>query len=120
SSPTYVATSPVRAPVAGRCTVVPYGIDVSRFGQANPSEVAAIRRQYGPRLILFVGQLRYYKGVDYLIRAMARVNGRVLLAGAESSGRQAEMETLAHSLGVADRVVFIGQQEQSLPALYHA
>ena len=71
TSPPYVTGSPFLAPLAARCTVVPYGIDLDRFEQADPVEVAVIRRKYGPRLILFVGQLRYYKGVDYLIRAMA-------------------------------------------------
>jgi glycosyltransferase involved in cell wall biosynthesis len=120
TSPPYVSSSTFLAPLAERCTVVPYGIDVARFEDADSVEVAALRQRHGPRLILFVGQLRYYKGVDYLIRAMSHVDGRVLLAGAESSRRQAELESLARSVGVADRVVFMGQQEQSLPALYHA
>jgi glycosyltransferase involved in cell wall biosynthesis len=120
TSPPYVASSPFLAPLAERCTVVPYGIDVARFERVEPSRVAAIRQRYGPRLILFVGQLRYYKGVDYLIRAMPHVVGRALLAGGESSQRQAELEALARSLGVGDRVAFLGQQDEALPALYHA
>jgi len=120
TSPPYVTSSPFLASLAERCTVVPYGIDAAQFERADPSEVAVIRRRYGPRLILFVGQLRYYKGVDYLIRAMAQVDGRALLAGGESSRPQAELEGLARSVGVADRVVFLGQQEQALPTLYHA
>src|SRR5258708_24740910 len=51
---------------------------------------------------------------------MPQVNGRALLAGGESTWRQAELEQLAHQLGVADRVVFLGQQERALPALYQA
>ena len=43
-----------------------------------------------------------------------------MLAGGESSQRQAELEALAQSLGVANRVVFLGQQDAALPALYHA
>ncbi|MEP7357120.1 MAG: glycosyltransferase [Anaerolineales bacterium] len=120
TSPPYVTSSPFLAPLAGHCTVIPYGIDVAHFAQADSAEVAAIRQRYGPRLILFVGQLRYYKGVDYLIRAMPSVDGCVLLAGGESSQRQAELEALARSLGVAERVIFMGQQTAALPALYHA
>ncbi len=120
TSPPYISSSPFLGPLAARCTVVPYGIDVAHFEHANPAEVAAIRQRYGPRLILFVGQLRYYKGVDYLIRAMPHVDGLALLAGGANSRRHAELEALARSVGVAERVVFLGQQEQSLPALYHA
>ncbi len=120
TSPRYVETSPFLAPLAGRCTVIPYGIETSRFENADTQEAAAIRAKYGERLVLFVGQLRYYKGVEYLIRAMPQVEGRALLAGGESSWRQAELVQLAAALGVADRVVFLGQQESALPALYQA
>src|SRR5688500_8202768 len=54
TSPPYVASSPFLAPLAERCTVVPYGIDVARFERVEPSKVAAIRQRFGPRLILFV------------------------------------------------------------------
>lgn len=120
TSPRYVETSPFLSPLADRCTIIPYGIDTARFERADPAQVAAIRAKYGERLVLFVGLLRYYKGVEYLIRAMAAVDGRALLAGGESSRRQGELEALAQSLGVAERVVFLGPQEQALPALYHA
>ena len=120
TSPRYVETSPYLAPLAARCTVIPYGIETSRFATSHVEEAAAIRAQYGPRLILFVGQLRYYKGVEYLIQAMPQVDGRALLAGGESTWRQAELAQLAARLGVSDRVVFLGQQESALPALYQA
>jgi rhamnosyl/mannosyltransferase len=121
TSPRYVETSAFLAPLADRCTVIPYGIDAERFLAADPAAVAAIRAQHPGPLVLFVGQLRYYKGVDYLIRALAGVPGaRALLAGGESSRRKAELEALAQSVGVAERIVFLGQQDAALPALYHA
>jgi glycosyltransferase involved in cell wall biosynthesis len=120
TSPPYITSSPFLAPLADRCTVVPYGIELARFEHANEVEAAAIRERYGSRLVLFVGQLRYYKGVDFLIQAMKSVDGRLLLAGGESSQRQADLESIAQSLGIADRVVFLGQQEKALPALYRA
>jgi len=121
TSPRYVEVSPFLSAVAQRCTVIPFGIDVSRFQQADPARVAAIRARYGQRLILFVGHLRYYKGVDFLIQALPAIDGRVLLAGGEGGPRQAALEGLARSLGVADRVSFLGRQaEPDLAALYQA
>lgn len=122
TSPRYVETSPFLRPLAERCTVVPYGIQSERFAQADPAAVAAIRQAHGGvPLLLFVGQLRYYKGVEFLIRAMRHVPGAlVLLAGGESSARRAALESLAQTEGVAERVVFLGEQDEQLPALYHA
>ena len=119
TSPRYIETSPFLAPLAARCTVIPFGIVAGPFEAGHAEAADAIRARYGARLILFVGRLRYYKGVEYLIQAMTQVDGRVLLAGGESSWRQAELEHLAVKLGVADRVTFLGQQDD-LPALYQA
>jgi glycosyltransferase involved in cell wall biosynthesis len=120
TSPRYVETSPFLRPLAARCTVVPYGIDVGAFAEADPAAVAAIRAEHGSPLVLFVGQLRYYKGVEYLLRAMAAVNARAVIVGGESSRRRSELAALAGALGVAERVRFVGPQDQALPAYYHA
>ena len=58
----YVETSVYLQPVAAKCTVVPLGIDLSRFAAAEPSKVDAIRKAHGQPLLVFVGRLRYYKG----------------------------------------------------------
>ena len=82
--------------------------------------MARIRAQYGSPLILFVGQLRYYKGVENLIRAMTQLPGRALLIGSETTTRRTELDSLVRELGVADRVVFLGEHDADLPAYYHA
>ena len=52
-------------------------------------------------------------------RAASHEVRRALLAGSESTWRQAELEQLAAKLGVTERVTFLGQQD-GLPALYQA
>ena len=120
TSPRYAQTSPFLAPHLNKVAVIPYGIDVTHFASADPAQVAQIRAQYGSPLILFVGQLRYYKGVENLIRAMAQLSGRALFIGGETTTRRAELDRLAQELGVVDRVVFLGEKEADLPAYYHA
>jgi rhamnosyl/mannosyltransferase len=120
-SPPYVQTSPFLAPLAERCTVIPYGIEPERFAQADPAAVAALRAQYPGPLLLFVGQLRYYKGIEVLLQAMTHLpQATALLVGGGSSQRRAELTALARSLGVGDRVHFLGQQNRELSPLYHA
>ena len=120
TSPRYVNTSPYLAPRAQKCSVIPYGIDVARFMNADPDQVQRIRAQYGTPLILFVGQLRYYKGVEFLIRAMTHVPGHALLIGGETTTRRVELENIARELGVADRVILLGEKDTERPAFYHA
>ncbi|NTV65399.1 MAG: glycosyltransferase, partial [Oscillochloris sp.] len=119
-SPAYIHSSRFLAPLAAKCTVVPHGIDLARFAQPDPAQVAAIRARYPGPLTLFVGRLRYYKGVEQLVRAMAHTPGSALIIGADATVRRADLEQLAHALGVAERVHFLVVDDAQLPSYYHA
>jgi glycosyltransferase involved in cell wall biosynthesis len=119
TSPNYMTTSTVLARYQERCHVVPLGIPIENFDQCDPNAVAAIRQQYGERLIISVGRLVYYKGFEYLIRAMTRIQGKLLIVG-EGPLRN-KLGALASELGVAERVVFLGKiDHHRLVACYHA
>jgi glycosyltransferase involved in cell wall biosynthesis len=104
TSPDYRRTSPVLARYLDRCHVIPYGIAVEEFEQCDQSAVAKLRQQYGSRLVISVGRLVYYKGFEYLIRAMAQVQGKLLIVG--DGPLRGKLEQLARDLGIADRVIF--------------
>ncbi|MGH9914982.1 MAG: glycosyltransferase, partial [Pyrinomonadaceae bacterium] len=70
TSPNYLATSPYLQAHQSRCHVIPYGIPIEQFQRCDGSRVAALHEKYGRRLIICVGRLVYYKGFEYLIRAM--------------------------------------------------
>jgi glycosyltransferase involved in cell wall biosynthesis len=119
TSPDYLRTSPILASYQDRCHVIPFGIALERFERCDPAEVAKIHRQHGERLILSVGRLVYYKGFEHLIRAMARVRGKLLIVG--DGPLRSKLENLMHEVGVAGKVVFAGaiRDEQMVPH-YHA
>ncbi len=106
SSQDYIESSPILSEHRARCAVVPLGTDLNGPQPADDASVRALRAQYGPRIVLSVGRLVYYKGFDYLIRAMARIDGRLLIAG--DGPLRSELEQLAASSGVRDKVVFLG------------
>jgi len=119
SSPNYVRTSPYLSRLSDKCTVIPLGIDVERFRHADEELVTDIRRRYGTPLIFFVGRLRYYKGLQYLIRAMAQIPARLLIGGI--GPMQHEWEAEVQKLGLGEKIVFMGEvPDAHLPALYHA
>lgn len=119
TSPNYLRSSRVLARYQDRCHVIPLGIPIQDFDHCEPDAAAAIREQYGDRLIVSVGRLVYYKGFEYLIRAMARVPGKLLIVG--EGPLRAKLGALASELGVDERVVFLGKVDhQLLVACYHA
>ncbi len=117
TSPNYVRTSPYLARVASKCEVVPLGIDVDAFSNPDPKQIARIRQRWGSPLLLFVGRLRYYKGLDYLIRSMQQLDVPLLVVG--SGPMEQRWKSLARRCGVADRVHFLGHvDDRELPAYY--
>jgi len=119
SSPDYIETSPVLQRFSERCHVIPYGVSVKHFMRPDADAVARQSERYGSRLILSVGRLVYYKGFEYLIRAMAKVNGKLLLVG--KGPLRPALEKLAGECGVSDRVLFLGDlDDEQLRCCYHA
>jgi len=69
-------------------------------------------------LLLFVGRLRYYKGLDSLIRALPRLQARLLVVG--TGPMEEEWKALAEDTGVSDKIAWLGEvPDADLPAFYH-
>lgn len=92
-------------------TVIPNGIDVERFANADP---VARERLY----LLSVGRLEEYKGVQHLLRALPELPEYELLVAGSGPYRE-KLERVTRELGVEDRVEFLGYvDEDALPGLY--
>lgn len=120
SSQAYLESSKVLLGFRHKCTVIPYGIDQFHLQVADPVGVAAIRARYGAGpLLLFVGVLRYYKGLQYLLEAMLQVDATLLIVGDGPQG--AMLRQQASQLGLQNRVFFCGRvSDGALPAYYQA
>jgi rhamnosyl/mannosyltransferase len=117
TSPDYVASSAILS-IRRVCHVIPYGIRPERFA-APSSAIVELRRQHGPRIVLAVGRLIYYKGFNYLLRAMTLIDGKLILIG--DGPLRARLEHQAAESGLRDRVFFAGELDNSkLAPYYHA
>lgn len=102
--------------------VVPLGIDPIPFvNTENAQQLATqIRSNYGNRpLILFIGRLVYYKGVDILIKAVEKLDATLLIIG--DGPLEQNLRLLARDLRIETKVHFISSvSDKLLPAYYHA
>src|SRR5205823_14309731 len=62
TSRNYAESSPVLRQFRDLCHVIPYGIATERLAIGDRAMIAGLKRQYGPRIVLAVGRLVYYKG----------------------------------------------------------
>ncbi|MFH8488384.1 glycosyltransferase [Streptomyces longisporoflavus] len=96
-----------------RIHVVPNGIDVERFRFDLRARITARRRlglPDGAFVVGGVGRLAPGKRFDVLLHALAALPGDVRLLLVGGGPEEAGLRTRAARLGVADRVVFAGEQ----------
>lgn len=125
TSANYIASSPWLHPRSHRCTVSPLSVDVVRFASPDKSAVSALRSRYGGDgavpLLLFVGKLRYYKGLHFLFEALRLMHAQARLLLVGSGPEEARLRDLARSLHIDGRVYFLGAvSDEELPSLYGA
>jgi rhamnosyl/mannosyltransferase len=120
TSASYAAGSGVLRRFSHKTTVIPLGIDISRFQtQAARSEAKAIRSRHGAPLILFVGRLVYYKGLPTLLEAMPGLEARLLIIG--QGPLEASLRAQVESLGLGGKVDFLKvPREESVAPYLHA
>ncbi|MBL7048840.1 MAG: glycosyltransferase [Nitrospira sp.] len=95
------------------------GVDVSEIDEASVSiEKLEELENENYYIIGYIGQIIYRKGLDILLKAVAKINTidwRLILIG-EGEQRD-ELELLASSLNISDRVMFLGFRADRLSLL---
>ena len=89
--------------------VVPIGINDPKLLIKNlgDSESSVDRKS---RSIIFVGRLVRYKGVEFLLRSLAKTEGHLTIVGEGPEGSY--LRSLAKKLQVQDRVNFLGSMDK--------
>ncbi|MDZ7618786.1 MAG: glycosyltransferase [Patescibacteria group bacterium] len=107
---------------AGKLTVIPNGIDLSRFPASVRADLAPLGIPSGARVVACVGRLVKQKGQEWLIRStrqwLAEVAGTHLLLVGDGPDR-ARLEACAARAGLADRIHFAGFRSD-VPAILAA
>lgn len=105
TSPNYMASSPVLGRFRDKTRVITYGLDKATYPEPDPSLIDKWRAEVGDRFFLFVGVLRYYKGLHILLDAVANSDYPVVIVGAGPIER--ELKEHAQRLGLK-HVKFVG------------
>jgi len=105
TSPTYLESSAPLQAFHSKCHVIPLGLDPGELPGATAPDEPPGGHDHRQLRVLAVGRLTYYKGFEYLIRAMAQCEGVELnLVG--SGEQQAKLRALTATLNLQQRVRF--------------
>ncbi|KGF80388.1 glycosyl transferase family 1 [Massilia sp. JS1662] len=105
TSPNYLASSAVLDRYRDKTRVITFGLDKSSYPEPDQARLDHWRARVGPKFFLFVGVLRYYKGLHILLDAVAGTDYPVVIVGAGPI--EAELKAHAERLGLT-RVQFVG------------
>lgn len=94
-----------------KLTVIPNGVDVAKFRDAQPADGASLGLPTGRRYFISIGRLDHQKGFDWLLPQLPRIFAEwpeydLLLVG--EGTERGSLQAQATELGIQDRVHFLG------------
>jgi glycosyltransferase involved in cell wall biosynthesis len=121
ASPSHIDNSPYLKRHKDKCAVIPFGIDTGRFRLTGTIQkrVDDIRSKYGTRIVLSIGRLVYYKGLEHLINAMKNIDACLLIVG--DGYLKNDLEKMVCDLKIGRKIKFLGTiDNDEVAACYHA
>lgn len=82
TSPNYLASSDVLNSFSHKVRVIPIGLDKSTYPNPSQDRLKYWQNRAGKRFFLFVGLLRYYKGLHILMEAAKGLDYPIFIIGA--------------------------------------
>lgn len=105
TSPAYAESSKILQDYRDKLEIIPLGLDEAAFPEPTAEEMDAVRARFGQDYFLFIGVLRYYKGLDTLLDAVQQTQLQVVIVGDGPEGRR--LRALARTRGLRN-VQFAG------------
>ena len=106
TSPNYLATSDVLVKFKNNVSVIPIGLDKSTYPVPSSAKLTYWRERLCPKFFLFVGVIRYYKGLHTLMEAAQGTDFPIVIVGAGPI--EDELRAQGARLGLRN-VIFLGQ-----------
>ncbi|WP_283099647.1 glycosyltransferase family 4 protein [Pseudomonas sp. MWU12-2037] len=106
SSPNYAQSSRVLTGFKEKVSIVPYGLDRATYPEPSVEKLEEWKKQVGEKFFLFVGALRYYKGIHFLLAAAEKTRLPVVIVGGGMLEEELKAKAQASAL---DNVYFVGK-----------
>jgi len=111
--------SPILRRFRDKCKIIPHGIDLNKFllTPEVTKEVGEIKQKFSSPIILFVGRLVYFKGLEYLLKAMIKIEARLLIIG--DGPLKERLKKITHHLRIFHKISWLGKIDNEKLAPYY-
>ncbi|CNK94661.1 WbcW protein [Yersinia enterocolitica] len=106
TSPNYLATSSILAKYSHKVNVIPIGLDKSTYPVPSQEKLDYWHKMVGSKFFLFIGVIRYYKGLHILMEAAQGTDYPIVIVGAGPI--EMELKAQANRLKLRN-IYFLGQ-----------
>ena len=105
TSQNYFKSSIYLSRYKNKIRVIPIGIDLNTYPEINEKIISKYKKQFKEPFFLFVGALRYYKGLEFALKAIQNTNYKFVIAG--DGDNKSKLVKLANNLKL-DNITFLG------------
>ena len=117
TSPNYFVSSDVLQRFSNKVSIIPIGINSKEYDNVNFKRLDFWRSCFSKPFFLFVGAMRYYKGLHLALEAVAGTDIQIVIAGI--SGVEKDLKAQAASLHLKN-ICFLGLvSDEDKVALLH-
>jgi len=112
TSPQYAKSSVVLNEWAHKVEIVPIGLNYNTYPLASSERLSYWRSVVGEGFFLFVGALRYYKGLNYLLKAAEGSGLSIVIAGSGPLERALRSEIRNKMLSSVSMVGSVSEEDK--------
>jgi rhamnosyl/mannosyltransferase len=109
TSPNYLSSSKILKKFSDKVSVIPIGIDYSLYPIPTINTIEKWSKKFEMPFFLFVGVLRYYKGLHVLLDAIHNTNLNVVIVGSGPTERELLLKAKKLNL---NNVHFLGELDE--------
>ena len=118
TSPNYFVTSTNLQKYASKVSIINIGLDAKNYEVVDSERLNYWRRRFPKPFFLFLGAMRYYKGIHVALDAIAGTELQIAIAGISGVEKSLKAQAAALKLENVDFIGFV-DNEDKLALLHH-
>ena len=112
TSPNYFVSSGVLQQYANKVSVIPIGIDPKAYETVDSERLDFWRSRLSKPFFLFIGAMRYYKGLHIALEAVAGTEIQIVIAGINGIEKELKAQAAALQLKNVDFLGFVNDEDK--------